>query len=252
MFELGDYRHGAALVLQSKGTHLKTHTWLACPEAVRDQRPRFGISCGINCHVHSIFSDFLKMISDWILVALHLLSHTCSTITSELHNTKDKSHNIDNNLSINLLRLLVHPLTLGYCSQTVNSVPGVKDTQEKCQMFFRQICWNIQNYCSQQGLKRTGINKGNCLWCSGDCTLHCLQKQSTPELTVQFGLKKPQTNKKPKLKLTPPHPPKNFRTTFNLLASNDDVICICSATDIAHSHSNLQELCFFSDIYHLW
>lgn len=148
------------------------------------------------------------MISDWILVALHLLSHTCSTITSELHNTKDKSHNIDNNLSINLLRLLVHPLTLGYCSQTVNSVPGVKDTQEKCQMFFRQICWNIQNYCSQQGLKRTGINKGNCLWCSGDCTLHCLQKQSTPELTVQFGLKKPQTNKKPKLKLTPPTPPK--------------------------------------------
>lgn len=67
-------------------------------------------------------------------------------------------------------------------------------------MLCRQICWNIQNYWSQQGLKRTRKNKGNCLWCSSGCTLHCLQKQSTPELIVQFRLKKPQTNKKPKSK----------------------------------------------------
>lgn len=137
MSELGDYRHSTALVLQSKGKRIKTHAWLVCssyvPEALREQRP----SCGISCHVHSRFSNFLEMINDWILVALHLLSHSRSIVTSELDDTNDRSHNIDNSHGINLLRLPLHPLTPWYCRQTVNSVPGVKDTQEKCQMFFQ-------------------------------------------------------------------------------------------------------------------
>lgn len=61
--------------------------------------------------------------------------------------------------------------------------------QETCQRFFRQICWNSQNYWSQQWTR--GLeNKGNCLWSSSDCTLHCLWKQNVLKLIVHLGLKK--------------------------------------------------------------
>lgn len=129
MFELGYYRHGAALVLQSKA-----HAWVAysshIPEALREQRP----SCGISCCVHSLFSHFLKMTNYWILVALHL-SHTHSTITSELDNTNNRSHNTDNSHNINLLRLPLHPLTLGYCRQRQFSSRSERYSREMSNVF---------------------------------------------------------------------------------------------------------------------
>lgn len=186
------------------------------------------------------------MINDWILVALHLLSHSRSTITSKLDNTKERSHNTDNRHSMNLLRLSLHPLTLGYCRQRLQiQLQEWKILKRNVKCFSDR---SAETY-SSKGLR--GLeNKGNCLWCSSGHTLHCLQNQSTPELIVQSGLKNPKQTKNPNQIKTLPQ---NFRTTCNLFAYSDGGICICPPTDIAHSHSDLQELCFlFSDTCHHW
>lgn len=125
MFELGDYGHSVALVLQSKGTSTAksqdarlTGVQFTCPWGTKTAKS------GISCHVNSLIAQFLEMINVWILVALLLLSHSHSTITREQDETTDSSRNIDNSHSINLLRLYLGNTSL---QQEKDAVPSRTD-----------------------------------------------------------------------------------------------------------------------------